>query len=433
MNAPLKFFVDFQPLHAEQKRIGRELARYSILRCGRRWGKTRFLETKGARRALAGGAVGWFTPNYKLLRPSYRYIATLLQDCTRTANRSDFLIELHTGGLIEFWSMEDEDAGRSRGYDLAIIDEASLQVRMKQRWEQSIAPTLLERRGSAIMAGTPKGIDDENYFYLACTQADYRYDAETNPLGWKEFYAPTSSSPLIFPEDIEQFRRSFPPDVFRQEYLAEFVEWSGKAFFALPSMLAEGAPPPLPKSCDLVFVTIDSATKTGREHDGTGAIIWAYTARPESRLTILDWDYVQIEGSLLEQWLPGLIQRAQEFAAQIRCRFGFKCAFIEDKASGMILLQQARRRGLPAAEIESKLTAVGKDERAISVSGYVFRGWVKIAGPAYEKTVNYKGDTANHLLKQVVGYHVGQRDRPDDLLDCFTYGIAIAMGNAEGF
>jgi hypothetical protein len=39
----------------------------------------------------------------------------------------------------------------------------------------------------------------------------------------------------------------------------------------------------------------------------------------------------------------------------------------------MILLQQALRRGMPAQPIDSKLTAVGKDERAMSVSGYVHR------------------------------------------------------------
>ena len=42
---------------------------------------------------------------------------------------------------------------------------------------------------------------------------------------------------------------------------------------------------------------------------------------------------------------------------------------IEDKNSGTILLQQALRRGMPAQAIDSKLTAVGKDERALNVSG----------------------------------------------------------------
>jgi hypothetical protein len=58
-------------------------------------------------------------------------------------------------------------------------------------------------------------------------------------------------------------------------------------------------------------------------------------------------------------------------------RHGSLGAFIEDKNSGTILLQQVLRRGTPAQAIDSKLTAVGKDERAISVSGHVFRGEVK--------------------------------------------------------
>ncbi len=45
---------------------------------------------------------------------------------------------------------------------------------------------------------------------------------------------------------------------------------------------------------------------------------------------------------------------------------------------------------MPARAIELKLTAKGKDERAISVSGYVHRGSVKYADRAFEKTVIYK-------------------------------------------
>ena len=55
----------------------------------------------------------------------------------------------------------------------------------------------------------------------------------------------------------------------------------------------------------------------------------------------------------------------------------FPGAFIEDKNSGTILLQQALRRQMLTHPIDSKLTAMGKDERAISVSGCVHRELVK--------------------------------------------------------
>jgi hypothetical protein len=66
--------------------------------------------------------------------------------------------------------------------------------------------------------------------------------------------------------------------------------------------------------------------------------------------------------------------------------------------SGTILLQQALRRQIPAHAIDSKLTAMDKDERAISVSGYVHRESVKYTYRAFEKTVIYKRRSRNHLV-----------------------------------
>ena len=90
---------------------------------------------------------------------------------------------------------------------------------------------------------------------------------------------------------------------------------------------------------------------------------------------------------------------------------------------------------MPARAIESKLTAMGKDERAISVSGYVHRERVKYTQRAFEKTVIYKQRSRNHLLDQVESFRVGDPagEREDDLLDTFCYGVALALGDSEGF
>src|SRR4029077_1834064 len=85
-------------------------------------------------------------------------------------------------------------------------------------------------------------------------------------------------------------------------------------------------------------------------------------------------------------------------------------AFVEDKNAGTILLQQALRRQMPARAIDSKLTAMGKDERAISVSGYVHRESVKYTNRAFQKTVIYRRRSRNHLLDQVESFRVGDRD-----------------------
>ena len=149
----------------------------------------------------------------------------------------------------------------------------------------------------------------------------------------------------------------------------------------------------------------------------------------------MDWDIAQIEGAILESWLPSVFDRLEELARLCRALKGSLGAFIEDKNSGTILLQQACRRGMPAHLIDSKLTAMGKDERAISVSGYVHRGLVKYTEHAFNKTVVYKRHARNHLLDQIESFRVGDKnnDREDDLLDAFCYGIALALGNSEGF
>ena len=121
----------------------------------------------------------------------------------------------------------------------------------------------------------------------------------------------------------------------------------------------------------------------------------------------IDWDIAQIEGALLETWLPSVFDALEELARLCRARNGSLGAFIEDKNSGTILLQQARRRGMPAREIESELTAMGKDERAISVSGYVHQGLIKYSDRAFNKTVIYKQRSRNHLLEQVESFRIG--------------------------
>jgi hypothetical protein len=73
-------------------------------------------------------------------------------------------------------------------------------------------------------------------------------------------------------------------------------------------------------------------------------------SHPASRPLILDWDIAQIEGAVLETWLPNVFARLEELARLCGARHGSIGAFIEDKNSGTILLQQALRRQMPARD-----------------------------------------------------------------------------------
>ena len=416
----------FFPKQAELYRATQQY-RFVAARCGRRFGKNVTGETIACDDAIKGRSVGWFAPEHKRLAESYNVIVDTLLPVKQTSSKTDGVIRTITGGRIDFWSLEDENAGRSRKYHRAIGDEiAFTKPNSIETWERSIKPTLLDYGGRALMMSNTNGIDPTNMMWQLCNQPQH---------GFFDFHAPTHSNPYLPRAEVEKLQADNPPLVYQQEYLAEFVDWSGAAFFTRDSLLVNGQPIELPIRCDAVFAVIDSATKTGSKNDGTGVVYYAIDKRAAYPLTILDWDLQQIQGDLLITWLPTVFQNLQHLAQACRARMGSLGAMIEDKASGMILLQQAARRGLPATAIDLVLTSVGKDERAISVSGYVYRNRVKIARLAYDKVTTYKGTSRNHLLGQVVGFRVGDKDasREDDLIDCFCYGVAIALGNSEGF
>src|SRR4029077_11101958 len=105
--------------------------------------------------------------------------------------------------------------------------------------------------------------------------------------------------------------------------------------------LDQGKPVPYPASCDGVFAIIDTASKTGTEHDGTAVTFFARDKHFGFPLLVLDWDIVQIAGALLETWLPSVFKRLEELSRLCHARRGSVGACIEDKDSGTILLQQA--------------------------------------------------------------------------------------------
>jgi hypothetical protein len=424
----MKESVKLQKLHERQIEIAQGFKQHKkvVIRCGRRFGKTSLLERCAAKWAFNGERVGWLGPKYKLNAPTYGNLIHTLKPVIQSKSKIDQLIQINTGGLVEFWTLEDENAGRSRKYHKVIVDEASLKAKgLKEIIDQSIRPTLLDYNGSIIMAGTPKGIDPDNYFYEACT----------NPVeGWVEYHAPTASNPHLDPDVVAKLIHDYPPLVYQQEYLADFVDWRGSAFFSEVNLLVDGRGVDYPTRCDQVFAVVDTALKDGLEHDGTAVIYCARNKIAGHPLIILDWDVVQIQGALLEQWLPSVNQRLEDLAKATGARQGNVGIWVEDKGSGTVLIQQCQRRDLPVYPIEEKLVDLGKEGRALSVSGYIYRGDVKFSQYAYDKVTNYKGQIRNHLLSQVCGFRIGTKTPHHmDALDVFCYAAAISLGDSSGW
>ena len=157
--------IPLAAMHSAQEEIDRNLARFNVIDCGRRFGKSLYcLQRKSAETLMRGLPVGWFAPTYKDLAPIWRDAKTMLRDVTPKSGVSEQekRIELSNGAALEFWSLENPDSGRGRKYGRAIIDEAAKVAKLEHAWNETIRPTLTDYRGDAFFPSTPKG---RNYFW----------------------------------------------------------------------------------------------------------------------------------------------------------------------------------------------------------------------------------------------------------------------------
>ncbi len=418
--------ITLPTLHAAQVQAFSVRARFRAIRCGRRWGKTEMGSTIAEDAAIKGQFFGIFAPDYKILADTYTLIAEVLAPITIASSKVEGVIRLRGGGRIDFWTLNNPRAGRSRKYHGVFLDEVAFAgPDMMDIWTKAIRPSLLDFGGYAIAMSTPNGADPENFFYRICTEPEH---------GFVEYHAPTHTNPFLPAEEVAKLQAENHPDVYRQEYLAEFVDWSGAAFFSQDALLVDGQPVDVTWKTDEVFAVVDTALKDGLEHDAT-AVLWCARSVYEGyTLVVLDWDVIQISGDLLTNWLPSVLQHGEELARETRARSGFVGAWVEDKASGIVIIQHAQRHGWNVQPLPEKMTAAGKEGRAVAISGYVYQGKVKVSRGAFDKVSVYKGQSRNHFLSQVCGFRLGAKTPHQmDLLDCFTYSGAIALGDAEGF
>ena len=210
--------LELPQFHKGQVELEENMARFNVIACGRRWGKTQFQIVRAIKCALDGKYYGWFAPEYKHLMEPFQEIKQLCAPAITRANTTDKVIEFVTGGRIEFWSCDDKNAGRGRKYHEVGIDEAGFIEDLGSIWRRAIRPTLSDYRGKGNFYGTPMG---KNWFFTAWSIGENPEHPD-----WAAFRRPTLNNPYIPPEEIDEARNDPLMDdaTFRQEYEAEFVD-----------------------------------------------------------------------------------------------------------------------------------------------------------------------------------------------------------------
>ena len=206
--------------HPGQLEVHNSDARFKVLSAGRRWGKTRLGVNECLDAASKGGRAWWVSPSYKTGEVGWRPLRQIARKIPNAEVRLvDRMVTLPGGGFVAVRSADNPDSLRGEGLDFVVMDECAFMQR--EAWTEAIRPALSDRLGKALFISTPKG---RNWFWES-------YQRGINgEEGWQSWTFPTVNNPYIQASEVEAAKRDLPEIIYRQEYLAEFVDDQGGVF-----------------------------------------------------------------------------------------------------------------------------------------------------------------------------------------------------------
>lgn len=206
---------------ALQLELHRIAARFKVIVCHRRFGKTHYALNEMIDRAFRNTLKN---PQYAYIAPTYgqakRVAWDLLKDYLKNIpgvviNESDLRIDIPrpaTQDKIRFILLGAENPGSIRGIylDGVILDEYA--ECSPEIWTQVVRPALTDRMGWGIFIGTPKG---QNHFY------DIYNTAKTTE-GWGHAIFKASETGIIPKAELEAARATMAENEYEQEFECSF-------------------------------------------------------------------------------------------------------------------------------------------------------------------------------------------------------------------
>lgn len=234
--------VGYKPHTAEQRAVHDSTARFKVLACGRRWGKTTFGAMDMTAAVLDPEQAGYYWivgPNYvqgeKEFRIVHYNVVHKLGLGTKIKKQYNIpqglmRMEFPWGTILEVKSAERQESLLGEGLKGVIMSEAARHS--VATWEQYIRPALSDRdpitgeRGWAIFTSTPKGYNwFQGLFNLGITGEE----------GYQSWRLPSWANTLTYPggredPEIKEMEDRVSPQYFLQEIAAEFTAFAGKIY-----------------------------------------------------------------------------------------------------------------------------------------------------------------------------------------------------------
>ena len=212
--------------HVNQQKIIDSSARFKVINCGRRFGKTTFaINTLFLAALLQENGTYWYVaPTYRQAKQiAWRMLFQLYNKNSKKLfakqpNESQLSMQLYNGSYIELKGADNEDSLRGVGLNGVVLDEYAT---MKPNvWEEIISPTVTDTRGWAIFISTPKGYNHFHKIYQDALKLD----------GWEAFSFTTYDNPRITKAEIDRTKETMSEDFFAQEHMADFRKFTGLVY-----------------------------------------------------------------------------------------------------------------------------------------------------------------------------------------------------------
>jgi hypothetical protein len=202
-------------------------AKYHVACVGRQFGKSMMAMNLVLYWAINDGPckILWVSPVYSQTSKVQKELMQAIggSGLVKSCNYSENYIALKNGSEILFRSAEKYDNIRGLTVDYGVLDEAAF---MKEdAWKEAIKPVFLVRGKKVLFISTPKG---KTWFYEL-----FQLGQSADYSNYTHYTGSSYDTPYIDREEIEDAKRTLPENVFKQEYLAEFIDSGGEVFTAL--------------------------------------------------------------------------------------------------------------------------------------------------------------------------------------------------------
>tara|TARA_R110000787_G_scaffold40624_5_gene100801 strand:- start:1212 stop:2468 length:1257 start_codon:yes stop_codon:yes gene_type:complete len=160
---------------------------------------------------------GWISPVYQQAKSVLDTMVETSKGVITSSNRMEATISFINGSTLKFLSADSADNIRGFRFTHLILDEVA--YTKDTVIGATILPTLNPNGKKCLMISTPRG---KNHFY------DWYMKKETVSMSF-----PLTECPYISKDLVDEARRSLPPDLFKQEFLAEFVDSGNDVFIGV--------------------------------------------------------------------------------------------------------------------------------------------------------------------------------------------------------